>query len=127
VGEPQHGGAARRRTGRLSRSAEFDRVYRHGRSVANRYLVLYTFPREEPDTKPRIGLSVGRKVGGAVERNLVKRLLREACQRHADSLPPGHDIVLVARAPARELGEENGLAGVDAALAELLAKAPGAA
>jgi ribonuclease P protein component len=123
VVEPEHGIVARRRTGRLTRSAEFDRVYRQGRSVANRFLVLYAFPRggEEP---PRVGLSVGRKVGGAVERNQLKRLLREACARHLDALPPGHDIVLVARAPARELGETEGLAGVDAALAELVAKAP---
>jgi ribonuclease P protein component len=125
VGEAEHGDAARRRAGRLSRSAEFDRVYRHGRSVANRYLVLYAFPRELGETAPRVGLSVGRKVGGAVQRNHLKRLLREACTRHADALPAGHDIVLVARPPARELGEADGLGGVDAALADLLAKAPG--
>jgi ribonuclease P protein component len=107
----------------LSRSAEFDRVYRQGRSVANRYLVLYTFPRGGEDPA-RVGLSVGRKVGGAVERNHVKRLLREACTRHADALPSGHDIVVVARGPARELGETDGFAGLDAALEELLAKAP---
>jgi ribonuclease P protein component len=125
VVEPQHGDTARRRAGRLSRSAEFDRVYRHGRSVANRYLVLYAFPREPTESEPRVGLSVGRKVGGAVERNHLKRLLREACTRQAEALPAGHDIVLVARPPARELSEADGLAGVDAALAELLAKAPG--
>lgn len=123
MAESDHGIAARRRTGRLSRSAEFDRVYRQGRSVANRYLVLYAFPRGGDDP-PRVGFSVGRKVGGAVERNQLKRLLREACKRQAQALPAGHDIVLVARAPARELGETAGLAGVDAALAELVAKAP---
>jgi ribonuclease P protein component len=124
VVEPQHGGAARQRAGRLSRSAEFDRVYRQGRSVANRYLVLYTFPRGAGEPA-RVGFSVGRKVGGAVERNHLKRLLREACERHSQELPDGHDIVLVARAAAGELGRSDGLAGVEGALAELLAKAPG--
>ncbi len=65
------------RGGRLSRSAEFERVYRQGRSTANRHLVLYAFPNAAVE-RPRIGLSVSRKVGGAVQRNKVKRLLREA-------------------------------------------------
>jgi hypothetical protein len=56
--------------GRLSRSAEFERVYRHGRSTANRHLVLYSFPN--PSTRvPRLGVSVSRRVGGAVQRNRV--------------------------------------------------------
>jgi ribonuclease P protein component len=108
--------------GRLSRSAEFERVYRQGRSTANRHLVLYAFPNESTEV-PRLGLSVSRKVGGAVERNRVKRLLREAFARAQDGLSPGQDLVVVARPQAGELAEREGLAGVDASLAELLEKA----
>jgi ribonuclease P protein component len=108
--------------GRLSRSAEFERVYRQGRSHGNRHLVLYTFPREDT-SGPRLGLSVSRKVGGAVERNRVKRLLREAFDDVRDRLPPDRDLVVVARPEARELAEREGLAGVRRALDELIEKA----
>jgi len=108
--------------GRLSRSAEFERVYRQGRSTANRHLVLYTFPNPAA-TRPRLGLSVSRKVGGAVERNRVKRLLREAFAGAEPELSPGQDIVVVARPQVRELAEREGLAGIDASLSELIARA----
>ena len=116
------GGVGRRgRRGRLSRSADFDRVYREGRSHATRHLVLYAFPRGAAgDPDPRLGVSVGRKVGGAVERNRVKRLLREAFWSIAPELPAGHDFVLVARPDARELAREDGEPGVEAALRELV-------
>jgi ribonuclease P protein component len=107
--------------GRLSRSAEFERVYRQGRSTANRHLVLYTFPNPSAE-RPRLGLSVSRKVGGAVERNRVKRMLREAFARVEPELRSDQDVVVVARPSAAELVEREGLSGVDAALAELIAK-----
>ena len=108
--------------GRLSRSVEFERVYRQGRSTANRQLVLYTFVNRSSEGT-RLGVSVSRKVGGAVERNRVKRLLREAFARYEDELLPGQDVVVVARAAALELAEREGLEGVRAALADLIARA----
>jgi len=113
---------APRRGRRLSRSAEFERVYRQGRSVSNRHLVLYSFPNQSIE-RPRLGLSVSRKVGGAVERNQVKRLLREAFDGVLGELRAGHDVVVVARPEARELAERDGLAGIDRALADLLGQA----
>jgi ribonuclease P protein component len=110
------------RRGRLSRSAEFERVYRQGRSTANRHLVLYTFANPATEER-RLGVSVSRKVGGAVERNRVKRLLREAFAHAEGDLERGHDVVVVARPSVGELAEREGLAGVEGSLRELLAKA----
>jgi ribonuclease P protein component len=110
-----------RRRRRLSRSADFERVYRHGRSKANSYLVLYAFPREDNDaSSPRLGLSVSRRVGGAVDRSRVKRVLREAFWDQAERLPPGADYVVVARPDVRGLDEREGMAGVQRALGELV-------
>src|SRR4029079_11345104 len=97
--------ASRRR--RLSRSAEFERVYRQGRSKANRFLVLYAFPRaaegEQGDAGPRLGVSVSRRVGGAVDRSRVKRVLREAFWAEAPRLPDDSAYVGLARPDARAL------------------------
>ncbi len=107
---------------RLSRSGEFDRVYRDGSSHATRYLVLYSFPRKSEETDDvRLGVSVSRKVGGAVDRNKVKRTLREAFWELAEHLPEGHDFVLVARPEIGALIEREGLTGVRESLEEALA------
>jgi ribonuclease P protein component len=112
--------------GRLSRSADFDRVFRTGRSHAGRELVLYVFPRGDGEPS-RLGLSVSRKVGGAVERNRVKRLLREAFAQESERLPAGTDAVIVARPGAGTLAERDGLAGIRRALSELVGRVDGAA
>jgi ribonuclease P protein component len=110
-----------RRRGRLSRSGDFERAYREGRSHANRYLVLYAFsrPADEP-ADARLGISVGRKLGGAVERNAIKRTLRDAFWALSDGPPDSYDVVLVARPDLPGLVEREGSGGVEACLEELL-------
>ena len=113
-----------RKRGRLSRSGDFDRVYREGRSHGNRFLVLYAFPRDADDEEDvRLGISVSRKVGGAVERNAVKRALKEAFWQLGDGLPSAHDFVLVARPDVAALVEREGTGGVAEPLRELFAEA----
>ncbi len=96
---------------RLSRSRDFDAVYRRGTSASTRYLVLHWFPREhDEDGDPRLGLAVPRSVGSAVVRNRVKRLLRETWRELLPEVPSGNDYVLVARPglaePAQARGQE---------------------
>jgi ribonuclease P protein component len=116
-------GARKRR--RLSRSGEFDRVYREGSSHANRFLVVYSFPRpEQPGEGLRLGVSVGRKVGNAVERNRIKRALREAFWTLEADLGEGNDYVLVARPEIGALFEREGMEGIVASLREALELSP---
>ena len=109
---------------RLSRSRDFDAVYRRGRSASTRYLVLHWFPREEDGAGPsRLGLAVPRSVGSAVVRNRVKRLLREAWRALLDEVPAGHDYVLVARPGLAEPASARGPEWLAAEIAAVLAKA----
>ena len=111
---------ARRR--RLSRSGDFDRVYREGSSSANRFLVVYSFARreDESDDGARLGLSVGRKVGKAVTRNKVRRTVRESFWELPELIQAGRDYVIVARPGVEALLEREGQAGIRASLAELM-------
>jgi len=89
------------RKNRLSRSRDFDAVYRHGRSASTRFLTLHWFERsaEEDPGEPRLGLAVPRAAGNAVVRNRIKRQLREIWRAKLDEgvLPPARDFVLVVR------------------------------
>ena len=109
---------------RLSRSRDFDAVYRKGRSVSTRYLVLYSFPRDDGGG-PRLGLAVSRKVGGAVTRNRVKRRLRAAFDQLASSLPAGTDYVLIVRPGLAEAAESRGFAWLEERVREVFALAEG--
>ncbi|HEY7207894.1 MAG TPA: ribonuclease P protein component [Gaiellaceae bacterium] len=111
-----------KRQHRLSRSRDFDAVYRQGRSAATRYLVLYWFPQEEPG-EPRFGFSVPRSVGNAVTRNRIKRQLREVWRARLEDLPAGHDYVLIVRPGLSEAVEAQGFEWLGERVDEVLEKA----
>ena len=117
-----------RRQHRLSRSRDFDTVYRKGRSVSTRFLVLYSFPREDdPEGVPRLGLAVSRQLGGAVDRNRLKRRLRASFEELADRLPVGHDYVLIARPGLAETVESRGFPWLTERVDEVFRLAEGTA
>jgi ribonuclease P protein component len=113
-----------KRRQRLSRSRDFDAVYRKGRSVSTRYLVVYAFPRDETDGADpgdaRLGLAVSRKVGGAVTRNRLKRRLRASLEELAANVAPGHDYVVAARPGLAEAAETRGFPWLTERVAEAL-------
>jgi ribonuclease P protein component len=121
------GGRSDARRRRLSRSGDFDRVYREGSSNANRFLVVYSFARreDESDDGARLGLSVGRKIGKAVTRNKVRRAVREAFWELSDLIQPGRDYVIVGRPGVQDLLEREGQEGVRSSLAELMEASAG--
>lgn len=80
---------------RLTRSTDFKRVRRSGKSYAHPFVVLVIQASEAP--KVRVGVTAGRSVGGAVQRNRAKRLLREAMRPLLPQLIPGWDLILIAR------------------------------
>ena len=110
---------------RLSRSRDFDAVYRHGRSASTRFLVLYWFPRERDSSEPddaRLGIAVPRKVGGAVVRNKVKRQLREVWTSLLPAVPEGNDYVLIVRDGLPDAVEAQGFEWLEERVREVVEK-----
>ena len=84
----------------LKKNSEFQTVYRTGKSYANKYLVMYAVNTGSDRT--RIGISVSKKVGNSVVRHHFVRLVREAFRLNGDILKSGYDIIVVARAAAKD-------------------------
>lgn len=105
----------------LRRKADFDAIGRHGTVRSSRLLVLRSVRREVPGT--RIGLSTPRTLGGAVQRNRVRRRLRDLLRAQLDAKSAGWDLLLIARPDAgsatytelrealRSLLERSGIGG----------------
>jgi len=91
---------------RLTDKRDFQRIFHHGQSFANRYLVMYYLKNRSNETF-RVGFSVSKKVGKAVVRNRVKRLLREAFRLEKDRIEEPIDFVVIARPSAAELDFEK--------------------
>lgn len=84
----------------IKKNQEFQAIYNTGKSHANRQLVMYVKRTENQDQ--RIGISVSKKVGNSVVRHHLTRLIRESFRLNKDTLDTGLDIVVVARAAAKE-------------------------
>ena len=84
----------------LKRNSDFQRVYREGKSYANRYLVLYVLQNQTE--RNRLGISVSKKVGNSVVRHRMARLIRESYRLQEDMFNSGLDIVVVVRNRARD-------------------------
>jgi ribonuclease P protein component len=108
---------------RLSRSRDFDAVYRQGRSTSTRFLVLYWFDREDDPGEPRLGLAVPKAAGNAVARNKIKRQLRELWRARLEEVPGGRDYVLIAKPGLPEAVAANGFDWLGARVDEVLTKA----
>jgi len=87
---------------RIKKNEEFQKVFKHGASMANRQFVIYML--DQPEEKEfRLGLSVSKKVGKAVVRNRIKRLIRQVFIEEKDNIQKGKDYIIIARKPAAEM------------------------
>ena len=85
---------------RLRKRGEFTAVQGRGKKLHTEHFLVFILPRPKIDAEPRLGITVSKKVGGAVVRNRVKRLLREGFRRRKTLFPKGLDIVFIAKQTA---------------------------
>lgn len=89
----------------LKNNSQFQRVYKKGRFKAGRFLVMYVLPNKTEEN--RIGITTGKKFGNSVQRNRMKRLIRESYRCFQDEMISGFDIVFMARASERKANTPN--------------------
>lgn len=90
---------------RIKKNADFQFIYRKGKSVANRQFVVYTYEQQKA-THFRLGISVSKKLGNAVTRNRIKRSIRECFKVHKTDLLP-IDMIVIARFPAKAMSTQE--------------------
>ena len=87
---------------RLTKKEDFNKVYRFGKSAANMQYVIYYKPNNQVD-QFRVGVSASKKMGGAVVRNRLRRVIKEIIRHHADEIVTKHDLIVIVRKPAVDL------------------------
>ncbi|MCL2399628.1 MAG: ribonuclease P protein component [Defluviitaleaceae bacterium] len=102
----------------IKKTCRFKKVYNHRRSVANRLLVLYI--KKNGMENNFLGISISRKVGKAVVRNRIKRLIKEQIRLQEEALVRGYDLVIVVRAAAGDLQKDEDYKQIGRALLNLL-------
>ena len=85
---------------RLTKKRDFQDVYENGDVFKNRYLVMLSLKKENSG-KNRTGYAVGKRLGTAVERNRIKRLLKEAYRQKDEGVKRGYDLIFIARGPIK--------------------------
>ena len=83
----------------IKKNSDFQRVYKNGKSLANRYLVMYVMNNNSNEN--RVGISVSKKVGNSVTRHRITRLIRESIRLNDNLFENGYDIVIIARVSAK--------------------------
>jgi len=88
---------------RIKKNEDFQTVFKRGKSIANRQFVIYML--QKPEQKEfRIGLSVSKKIGNAVTRNRIKRLIRQVFLEDKDKIAGGREYIIIARKPVADMG-----------------------
>ena len=88
---------------RIKKNKDFQTVFKNGKSIANRQFVIYML-QNPVEQEFRIGLSVSKKIGNAVTRNRIKRLIRQVFLEEKHRIKSGKEFIIIARKPAADMG-----------------------